>query len=127
MIRTLTLRHSGAFQLVHDDVVQVSGDDPKVLPEPVQGVVLQRLLELRQLDHFEVHYEQRDEVSFTHLRPHDTQNIEVTGEITFSGFFTVHENISSLLPTLYVREPELDASAEESYEGSGDSMGGGEA
>jgi hypothetical protein len=114
VIRTLTLRHSGAFQIVHDDVVQVSGDDPNVLPEPVRGVVLQRLLELRQLDHFEVHYEQRDDLSFTHLRPVDAPLVEATSGVAFPGFSTIHENALLLLPP---PPSELDAAEEEPYEG----------
>jgi len=108
MIRTLTLVNSGAFQIVHDDLVQVSGDDPRQLPEPISSAVLQRLSELRQSGHFEVHYEQRDEMSFTHLRPSEAPVVEVYGNISFSGFSTIHDNISLVAPPAlvdFIKEP----------------------
>jgi hypothetical protein len=111
MIRTLTLANSGAFQIVHDDLVQVSGDNPRQLPEPISGAVLQRLLELRESGHFEVHYEQRDAVSFTHLRPSEAPLVEVYDDIRFPGFSTIHDNISLLAP------PTLVDFVEEPYEG----------
>jgi len=127
MIRTLTLRQSGAFQIVHDDLVQVSGDDPQVLPEPIRGVVLERLSELQRLNHFEVHYEQRDDTSFTHLRPQDAQVLEVMDEVASPGFFVIHENATLLIPVIPEPEPNvyaegsdesvLDDSSEGSYEG----------
>jgi hypothetical protein len=133
MIRTLTLRQSGAFQIVHDNLVQVSGDDPQVLPEPIRGVVLERLSELQRLNHFEVHYEQRDDTSFTHLRPQDAQVLEVMDEVASPGFFVIHENATLLIPVTPEPEPEpepepnvyaegsdesvLDDSSEGSYEG----------
>jgi hypothetical protein len=127
MIRTLTLRQSGAFQIVHDDLVQVSGDDPQVLPEPIRGVVLERLSELQRLNHLEVHYEQRDDTSFTHLRPQDAQVLEVMDEVASPGFFVIHENATLLIPVIPEPEPNvyaegsdesvLDDSLEGSYEG----------
>jgi hypothetical protein len=119
MIRTLTLNHSGAFQIVHDDLLQASGDDPQILPEPIRAAVLQRLSDLRQLGHFEVHYEQGDETSFTHLRPQNAPVVEVEEAISFDGFSTIHENISLLMP------PPLVDFAEPSYEGSSVEQDGG--
>jgi hypothetical protein len=119
MVKTLTIHHSGAYQIVHDDVVQASGDDPQVLAEPIRGVVSQRLSELRQLGHFEVHYEQREDISFTHLRPTDAPVVEVEHGISFAGFSTIHENASLLTPP-----PPVDF-VEESYEGPSTEQDGG--
>lgn len=112
MIRTLTLQQSGNYQIVHGDVAQASGEDPQQLPEPIRGVVLQKLSELRNLGHFEVHYERRDDISFTHTRPLNIPVVEVEYSIDFAGFETIHENIGLLTP------PALVDFVEESYEGS---------
>jgi hypothetical protein len=107
MLRTFFLRSTGTFGIVHDDAVQCIGDSPDELPEPIRSVVLQRLDDLRKAGHFEVHYEQREDGCFTHLKHFDAPRVEVEHDITFDGFFVIHEHISCIIPPPLVPFEEL--------------------